>query len=205
MNLLNLIYFFLSCILIAALPGPAMMLTIQGTLQQNWKTGLQITIGILLADTVLLLMICLGIGALITKLPIAFMVMNVFSSIYLLYLGIISLKEARAIQENLPNTVLKTDWKAGFFITIINPKTIVFLLAYLPQFVDKKININEQIQLFILSIWFLLAVACVMLFYTFAAHIARHFLSSVKTRFMMSILFGVILIVIGLHGFYQMI
>lgn len=205
MNLLNLIYFFLSCLLIAALPGPAMMLTIQGTLQQNWKTGLQITIGILLADTVLLLMICLGIGALLTKSPLAFIIMNIFSSIYLLYLGMISLKEAKAIQENIPNTTLKTDWKAGFFITIINPKTIVFLLAYLPQFVDTKINMNEQMQLFILSFWFLLAVAGVMLFYTFAAHAARHFLSSMKTRFIMSIMFGVILIVIGLQGFYQMI
>lgn len=205
MNTSTLIYFFLSSLLLAALPGPAMMMTIQGAIAQGWKQGIRITTGILLADIVLLCIVCLGIGSVLTSSPTLLLLMNVFSSLYLLYLGVISLLEIRHIKAQVPILQNKTDWQTGFLITLINPKTIVFLLAYFPQFIEPQSHLSETMQLVILSIWFVIAVAVIMLAYTFSAHAARQFLTSMKARCAMSMIFGCLLIGIGLQGLYQML
>lgn len=205
MNNSTLIYFFLSSLLLAALPGPAMMMTIQGAIAQGWKQGIRITTGILLADIVLLCIVCLGIGSVLTSSPTLLLLMNAFSSLYLLYLGVISLLEIRHIKAQVPTLQNKTDWQTGFLITLINPKTIVFLLAYFPQFIEPQSHLSETMQLVILSIWFVIAVAVIMLAYTFSAHAARQFLTSIKARCAMSMIFGCLLIGIGLQGLYQML
>lgn len=200
MDSTNLISFFLSSLFLASLPGPAMMLVIQGSIKHGWKAGNKVASGILLGDIALLLVVCSGIGGIITQIPVLLLFMKIFSTIYLIYLGISSLIEAYRVHSESAETNLKVTWKSGFLITVINPKTIIFLVAYFPQFIDYQSNLSEINQLLILSFYFLIAVACVMFFYAFSAHKANRFLESKKTRSIMSALFGLLLIFIAVYG-----
>ncbi|KPN71114.1 MULTISPECIES: LysE family translocator [Neisseria] len=203
MSLYTLIYFFASSLLIAALPGPAMMLAIQGALKSGWRKGIEVTIGILLADAVLLLAVCVGLGEMMAGSPKLLFIMGIAASLYLLYLGGRSLYEIRRIVGNLPESTDNAGWKTGFLITVVNPKTIVFLLAYFPQFVKPQEQIPENVQLIVLSVLFLLAVAIVMTAYVFTAHAARNQLSKPVVRRLISLMFGLLLIYIGLDGLIE--
>ncbi|MRN38640.1 LysE family translocator [Neisseria sp. N95_16] len=205
MNATQTVYFLLSSMLVAALPGPAMMLVIQGAIHSGWRKGASITAGILLADALLLVAVCLGVGGIIASSESMLTVMNVFSSCYLIYLAYGSFRAISSLRSGLPVSVKNVDWKAGFWITIINPKTIIFLIAYLPRFIDHHSDASENIQLFMLSFWFVIAVAVVMSVYALAAHGARRFLEKIIVRQTMEAVFGMVLLFIGLHGLWEMV
>lgn len=203
MSFATLWYFLLSSLLIAALPGPAMMLVIQGAVQGGWQKGVAVSSGILLADMVLLLLVCLGLGELMASAPKLLRVMNILAAGYLIYLGARSWYGIRHISGSLVAASQTPGWKTGFLITIINPKTIIFLLAYLPQFVHTTAAKSEAEQLLLLSGLFLIAVAVVMFAYTFAAHIVRRPLSRPIVRRLMALLFGCLLIYLGISGLWK--
>lgn len=191
--------------LVAALPGPAMMLVIQGSVNGGWHKGAAVTGGILLADALLLAAVCLGLGSLIASSPSVLAAMNVFSSLYLIYLAIGSFRQIRNLRAGLATPLQKSDWQSGFIITVINPKTIIFLIAYLPRFVDQSSAWSESVQLAVLSLWFLAAVAAVMLCYASAAHRARNFLAKVAIRQAMEAVFGTVLLFIGFSGLWEVL
>lgn len=201
MALSLLIYFTLSSLLIAALPGPAMMLTIQGSIERGWRQGMAITLGILLGDIVLLIAVIAGIGELLSQSPTALSIMGIAANGYLIYLGIITLWALRSLHLAQENQASQTDWKTGFFITVINPKTIVFLLAYFPQFMDADSDWSTTRQLLLLAGLFLIAVAIVMGGYALSAHFAKRFLNQLYVRKIMTTLFGTLLIYLGISGF----
>lgn len=205
MDLITLVYFVLSSMLVAMLPGPAMMLVIQSSIDKGIQRGLAVTFGILFADSVLLLCICLGLGKLLTSSPTIVLVMNVVTSTYLLYLGGKTIYAIRYIKQNDIENIEELTWKNGFLITLVNPKTIIFLLAYFPQFIQKNANVSELTQLLILSLLFLLSVAVVMCVYAFLANFVRHHLLKVKIRIFINLLFAVLLIAIGLHNLWTIL
>ncbi|MBS9780077.1 MAG: LysE family translocator [Moraxellaceae bacterium] len=205
MDLITLVYFVLSSMLVAMLPGPAMMLVIQSSIDKGIQRGLAVTFGILFADSVLLLCICLGLGKLLTSSPTIVLVMNVVTSTYLLYLGGKTIYAIRYIKQNDIENIEELTWKNGFLITLVNPKTIIFLLAYFPQFIQKNANVSELTQLLILSLLFLLSVAVVMCVYAFLANFVRHHLLKVKIRIFINLLFAVLLIAIGLHNLWTVL
>ena len=205
MSLSLMFYFLLASIMVAALPGPAMMLTIQSAVAGGWQQGIKVTAGILLADVVLLLLVCIGLGEIMAASPRLVAVLNIAAALYLLYLGLRTLADARRFPGGL-----KVDTgrqvaaaKEGFFITLINPRTIIFLLAFLPQFVRDSAAIGPQGQLLVLSAWFVLAVAAVMAAYTFAAHAARKYLAAPLCRRLMSAGFGLVLVFIGVRSLIE--
>ncbi|QIA77338.1 LysE family translocator [Rodentibacter caecimuris] len=201
MALSLLVYFTLSSLLIAALPGPAMMLTIQGSIERGWRKGMAITLGILLGDIVLLIAVIAGIGELLSQSPTALSIMGIAANGYLIYLGIITLWALRSLHLAQENQASQTDWKTGFFITVINPKTIVFLLAYFPQFMDADSDWSTTRQLLLLAGLFLIAVAIVMGGYALSAHFAKRFVNQLYVRKIMTALFGTLLIYLGISGF----
>ncbi len=203
MNTLTLIYFILSSMLVAMLPGPAMMLVIQSSIDKGIQRGLAVTAGILLADSLLLLCICLGLGKLLTSSPTIVLAMNVLTSAYLLYLGVKTLCAIRYIRQNDLENIEELTWKNGFLITLVNPKTIIFLLAYFPQFITVNASVSELTQLLILSLLFLFSVAVVMGVYAFLANFVRHHLLKVNIRIFINLLFAVLLIAIGLHNIWM--
>ncbi len=203
MQLTTLVYFVLSSVLVAILPGPAMMLVIQSSIDKGVQRGLAVTLGVLLADSLLLLCICLGLGTLLTSSPTVVLLMNIVTSVYLLYLGVKTILAIRYLKDNDLEKIEELTWKNGFLITLVNPKTIIFLLAYFPQFISNNSQFSQFTQLLILSILFLFSVAIVMCVYAFLAHFVREYLLKTTVRIGINLSFGMLLIAIAVHNVWS--
>lgn len=197
MNTVHLVYFFLSALLVAALPGPAMMLVIDGAVHGGWRRGAAVAVGIVAADVLLLAAVCGGLGAALAASPSVLALMNTAAALYLMYLGVLSLYEAKRLSGSLPPTPRRLGMREGFAVTLVNPKTILFLLAYLPQFVQPALAWPPSVQLLVLSALFVAAVAAVMGAYAAAAHSVRHHLHTPTVRRIMAVCFGLLLIYLG--------
>lgn len=202
MDIISLGYFALSSLFIAILPGPAMMLVIQGSMEQGWQKGIQISLGILLGDLVLLIAIMTGIGEIFAKSEQLLFLMNIATACYLIYLGGQSLYQIHYIQTQENKQTKRTNWQSGFWITVINPKTIIFLLAYFPQFIQTNSEITIRLQLGILSALFVICVAIVMFFYAFCANWAKQYLNKPISQKIMALIFGLLLIYIGMNSLF---
>jgi leucine efflux protein len=118
------------------LPGPGTFCVLTCTAQRGLRGGFTSLAGLMLGDAVLMLMAAIGVAALLQANPLLFKGMQYLGAAYLAYLGIkllIAKKEQGATVAPFPNVA---DFRRGFLITLINPKAIVFYMAFFPLFID---------------------------------------------------------------------
>lgn len=124
----------------AFLPGPATLLTITRATSSGTKVGIATSAGIAAGDLVHTFMAIVGISAIIATSAVLFSIIKYLGGAYLIYLGI------RAILDKTPmdlagGTLLITATKAfrqGLVTEVLNPKTALFFLSFLPQFVQPE-------------------------------------------------------------------
>ena len=122
------------------IPGPAVLLTITRTVQNGRKGGMMAGLGIATGDFLHTLFAAAGLSAILMSSALAFNVAKYAGAAYLLYLGVREMisksagpqlpkvKSAGALQSYLSATVAE----------VLNPKTALFFLAFLPQFVHPE-------------------------------------------------------------------
>lgn len=138
-NMANLIAFVFVALAMAVTPGPNMIYLLSRTICQGRMAGMISLGGV--AAAFLLYMACaaLGITALILAVPFAYDALCIAGALYLLYLawqairpGARSPLTPRTLAPDSPRKLLTM----GFVTSLLNPKTAVFYLSLLPQFVD---------------------------------------------------------------------
>jgi len=120
-------------------PGPAVLYIIARSVEQGRIAGLVSACGITTGTLVHVLASALGLSALLASSAVAFAVVKYAGAAYLIYMGmrrILSRADAPAAQPKLPRRSLGRLYRDGFLVNLFNPKTALFLLAFLPQFVD---------------------------------------------------------------------
>jgi threonine/homoserine/homoserine lactone efflux protein len=129
---------FVGAVLVLALtPGPDMMLLISRGVGQGWRIALYTAMGFTAAGIVQLPLLVVGLASLVQHSPVAFAIVKYAGAAYLIWRGI-QLIRSRA-QPRVVRAVLTTPWLAlrdGIVASLTNPKGLIFLLAFLPQFVD---------------------------------------------------------------------
>lgn len=127
--------FVIAIIVLLALPGPGNLALILSTAKGGLRGGLAATLGIICGDQVWLWSAVLGLAALMTAVPEILVVVQVVGAAYLMYLGVQLL---RATGTALPMITLTAGayWRQGFFITLLNPKAIIFYWAFFPLFIN---------------------------------------------------------------------
>lgn len=122
-------------------PGPNVLLVIRNTVRYG-SAGTSATIaGNLLAQFVVVILVALGVGAVLAALPALFIGMKVIGASYLMYLGAKQLKGAKPHSgqhtTTLPmHTLHRTKvFREALVVSGSNPKTLIFLSAFLPQFI----------------------------------------------------------------------
>jgi len=128
-------------------PGPAVLLIITRTAQGGRRTGVMTGLGIATGDLVHTLAAGLGLSALLMASSLAFAVVKFAGALYLLYLGVRAIMArpapegaAAPASESAPTTVppaasgARAFWQA-IPAELLNPKTALFFLAFMPQFV----------------------------------------------------------------------
>ena len=136
--------FVVASLALLVVPGPTVMLVISYVLGRGRKTALATVPGVALGDLTAMTISLAGAGAILAASATLFTILKLVGAAYLLYLGI-QLWRAKPSAESLgpeepESTVLtrssrKMFWNA-FLVTALNPKGIVFFIAFVPQFVD---------------------------------------------------------------------
>lgn len=129
--------FFTAAFILAALPGPGMMYVLARTLGGGRRAGLLSSVGTALGGSVHILAAATGLSALMAASAVAFSVVKYAGAAFLIYLGLRTLlsreSQAREVGE-LPNS--QAVFRQAVVTEVLNPKTALFFLAFIPQFVD---------------------------------------------------------------------
>ncbi|WP_407636399.1 LysE family translocator [Fictibacillus gelatini] len=122
------------------IPGPAVLLTVTRTVQSGRKAGVMASLGIATGDFIHTLFAAVGLSAILMTSALAFNVVKFAGAAYLLYLGIRALLEKPKTPE-LPEVASVTNvssYGQAILVEVLNPKTALFFLSFLPQFVHPE-------------------------------------------------------------------
>ncbi len=155
-DITSLIIFISAALALIVSPGPAVLFVVARSLEQGRVAGIVSTLGITFASLIHVVFAAIGLSALLMKSALAFSVIKYLGAAYLIYLGIRALTtkaQAANVQEVEP-VKLSTLFVQGFIVNIFNPKTALFFLAFLPQFVDPSRG-SALLQIIVLGTIFL--------------------------------------------------
>ncbi|MEK1891324.1 MAG: LysE family translocator [Phyllobacterium sp.] len=129
-------------------PGPAVLYIIARSVEQGRAAGLVSVLGIHLGTIVHITAAAVGLSALVMSSALAFSVVKYLGAAYLIWIGIRTFmaKDLDPEAPALPAEPLRRIFRDGFVVNLFNPKTAIFFLAFLPQFVDpSRGNVHWQI------------------------------------------------------------
>jgi threonine/homoserine/homoserine lactone efflux protein len=130
--------FIAASVVLLLTPGPAVLYIVARSVQQGRKAGLVSVLGIHLGTIVHITAAAVGLSALVVSSALAFAVVKYLGAAYLIWVGIRTLmtKDPYPQLPALPAEPLRRAFRDGFVVNLFNPKTAIFFLAFLPQFVD---------------------------------------------------------------------
>ncbi|MEV5889666.1 LysE family translocator [Nonomuraea fuscirosea] len=165
-------------------PGPAVLYIVTRSVAQGRSAGLISVLGVHTGSLVHVAAAALGVSALISASATAFTVVKYAGVAYLLWLGVRKLMRggdgAEAIELKVQSK-RRLFWE-GFVVNVLNPKTAIFFLAFLPQFVHPAAGpIGSQI-LVLGALWILLGMASDGTYAMLASALAGRVRQSVRAR-----------------------
>jgi threonine/homoserine/homoserine lactone efflux protein len=132
------------------IPGPTILLVVSYALGQGWRTALPMAVGVALGDFTAMTLSMLGIGALLAASATVFTALKWVGAAYLIYLGI-KLFRAGGRLDAEPRTDATPAVRMmahAWLVTALNPKSITFFVAFLPQFLDRNADFVTQMVVF---------------------------------------------------------
>jgi threonine/homoserine/homoserine lactone efflux protein len=145
-------------------PGPNVLLVIRNTVRYGSGGTASTIAGNLLAQFVVVALVALGVGAVLAALPVLFVGMKVVGAAYLMYLGVKQLQsgKARTDQPAASSPAYTLDRKKVFREALLvsgsNPKTLIFLSAFMPQFIAHDRGLPEQFIIMYLTVAAIVAI-----------------------------------------------
>ncbi|HEV2612694.1 MAG TPA: leucine efflux protein LeuE [Noviherbaspirillum sp.] len=118
------------------LPGPGTFCVLTCTAQRGLRGGFASLFGLMLGDAALMFLAAIGVAALLQANPLLFQGMQYLGAAYLAYLGFGLLTAKSGEGAAVVPFSNAADFRRGFLVTIINPKAIVFYMAFFPLFID---------------------------------------------------------------------
>lgn len=138
-------------VVVLAIPGPTILLVLSYSIAHGRRATLPLVAGVALGDSVALTLSLIGLGTLLAASAFWFTVIKWLGGLYLVYLGIRLLRDARkAMPDDRTDTSVASPRKLfgnAFIVTALNPKSIVFFIALLPQFISPAHALLPQLWL----------------------------------------------------------
>jgi len=134
----TLAVFVVAAVALLVTPGPAVLYIVARSVEQGRWAGLVSALGVHVGTLVHVAAAALGLSALLVSSALAFDIVKYLGAIYLVYLGVRRLlaSDARAEAGAAAPRSLRRLFAQGIVVNVLNPKTALFFLAFLPQFVD---------------------------------------------------------------------
>ena len=159
-------YFLTASILLTLAPGPDILYLLTKSLADGARAGITLACGLVSGIIFHTTLVMVGVAALIKNSATALLLLKIFGAAYLLYLAFGAFKAARAGKKlSLAKSTAKSTaaalYKRGVLMNVLNPKVLLFFLAFLPQFVDLNRD-GASLQILFLGVVF--AVQAVIIF-----------------------------------------
>ena len=143
---IHLLELYVAAVFLAMIaPGPDMLFILATGTRGGPRAGLLATLGVVTSEVVQITAVAAGLAALVAAAPTAFTVLRLGGAAYLLYLGVQALRSARRGRplEAPPGGERVSGRYAylrGLVTNLVNPKSVTFVVALLPQFVDRGLG-----------------------------------------------------------------
>jgi homoserine/homoserine lactone efflux protein len=188
-------------VLISFTPGAGAINTMSNSLTSGFRRSIWGILGQQAALVVHVVIVALGVGVLVASSPVAFNVIRYAGAAYLVYLGIRQfLSKPDLDQEQAAAMGDEPAWsmfRRGLWVNLLNPKAIVFFLAFMPQFIRPEQPLLPQylvltatvVAIDILVMWF---------FFALAAKSFQRFTHNAHGQRILSRIFGVLFVGVGI-------
>ncbi|MGA2810692.1 MAG: LysE family translocator [Candidatus Acidiferrum sp.] len=156
-SLSSLAFFAAGAAILLVIPGPAVLYIVSRSVAHGRPAGLVSAMGIATGTLFHVAAATLGLSALLVSSALAFEFVRYLGAGYLIYLGIRVLRggDAYLIDERAERKDLRSIFGQGVLVNLLNPKTALFFLAFLPQFIDPARG-HATLQIFELGVLFAL-------------------------------------------------
>ena len=165
------------------IPGPTILTVISYSVAHGRRANVPLVAAVALGDSTALVVSLLGLGALLATTAALFTVVKIAGGLYLIWLGFGLLRAGVSSAELAAPQAPESRWRLfanTYLVTALNPKGIVFFVAFLPQFIDPSAAVSRQ--LWVLAVTFVtLATLNATLYAVFAAS-ARRLLASRRAQ-----------------------
>jgi threonine/homoserine/homoserine lactone efflux protein len=139
------------------IPGPSVLFVVTRGIALGRRAALATVVGNTTGQLVHVAAVALGVGVLVARSVTVFNVMKIAGALYLAYLGLRTIRGAASLKLALAGTTAPRSTRRllgeGFVVGVTNPKTTIFFLAVLPQFVDRSRG-HVSLQLLLLGLVF---------------------------------------------------
>ena len=151
-------YFLTASILLTLAPGPDILYLLTKSLSSGAKCGIILAAGLVSGIIFHTLLVMLGVAAVIQTSPTAQIILKIFGAGYLLFLSVSAFKSARrgaeiSLQKSDSNKNFVALYRRGLLMNVLNPKVLLFFLAFLPQFINLKSE-QASLQIIFLGVTF---------------------------------------------------
>lgn len=150
MTLETWLAFVAASAVLLVIPGPTILLVVSYALGRGWKVAAPVASGVALGDLTAMTLSMLGVGALLAGSAALFSAVKWAGAAYLVFLGVKLWRAGAAFEAEArsdagaPGRVLAHAW----LVTTLNPKSVVFFVAFLPQFLDPALPFWPQVAIF---------------------------------------------------------
>ncbi|MEL6648902.1 MAG: LysE family translocator [Pseudomonadota bacterium] len=147
-----LIAFFMATLIFGYMPGPALLYTAARTLAGGRRDGWQAAFGLHVGGYLHVFAAAFGLAILFEAVPVLYMVLKLLGAVYLIWLGVrllmLQSDEPQDLSQGKP--ARRAFWQSAA-VEMLNPKTALFYLAFLPQFTDPAAAFPIWLQFLILG------------------------------------------------------
>jgi len=143
--------FVIAAGILLVIPGPTILTVISYSVAHGRGAKVPLVAAVALGDSTALAVSLLGLGALLAASAFWFTVVKLVGGLYLLFLGIKLLRTGVSSATAATPAAPGSRWKLfanTYLVTALNPKGIVFFVAFLPQFLSPNANVTQQLWIF---------------------------------------------------------
>lgn len=166
----NLFFYITSVIIITLIPGPDLIFLITQGLTKGRKEAVFTALGLSSGCLFHTALAALGVAIIFKQSIIAFNILKILGIIYLFYLAIKAYKNADKFSLETTSNQAKSGFFKGILMNILNPKVILFYLAFIPQFVPKG---TQKVGLYMLFLGLIFMAIAVIILTTVAVLSAK--------------------------------
>lgn len=154
MSLELYIPFLVATAILLATPGPTILLVVSYALAKGRGVALAVVAGVVLGDLLAMSATLLGLGVILTTSAALFTAMKWAGAAYLAWMGWRMIRSAGAATADLAQVAGKSHsaaFRDSALVTLLNPKSIGFFVAFVPQFIDPAAPVAPQFTVMIVT------------------------------------------------------